>query len=66
MYARIICTNNGTHVTLILVMSGSEISLPISDMLHEKEQERINKYTLFSIHLNLYAPMIFEIIYNAL
>ena len=60
MYARIICTNNGTHVTLILVMSGSEISLPISDMLHEKEQERINKYTLFSIHLNLYA--IFEII----
>ena len=55
MYARIICTNNGTHVTLILVMSGSEISLPISDMLHEKEQERINKYTLFSIHLNLYA-----------
>ena len=55
MYARIICTYNGTHVTLILVMSGSEISLislPISDMLHEKEQERINKYTLFSIHLN--------------
>ena len=52
MFGRIICTNNGTHVTLILVMSGSEISLPISDMLHEKEQERINKYTLFSIHLN--------------
>ena len=38
-------------------MSGSEISLislPISDMLHEKEQERNNKYTLFLIHLNSY------------
>ena len=57
MYARIICTNNGTHVTLTLVMSGSEISLislPFSDMLHEKEQERNNKYTLFLIHLNSY------------
>ena len=77
MYARIICTNNGTHVTLILVMSGSEISLislPISDMLHEKEQERNNKYTIFLIHLNSYAREtmctnnceLFEIIYNAL
>ena len=57
MFGRIICTNNGTHVTLILVMSGSEISLislPISDMLDEKEQKYKNKYTLFSSHSNSY------------
>ena len=68
MFGRIICTNNGTHVTLILVMSGSEISLislPISDMLDEKEQKYENKYTLFLSHSNLYAretSMIFEIL----
>ena len=58
MFGRIICTNNGTHVTLILVMSGSEISLislPISDMLDEKEQKYKNKYTLFSSHSNTFA-----------
>ena len=57
MFGRIICTNNGTHVTLILVMSGSEISLislPISDMLDEKEQKYQNKYTLFSSHSNTF------------
>ena len=38
-------------------MSGSEISLislPISDMLDEKEQKYKNKYTLFSSHSNSY------------
>ena len=67
MFGRIICTNNGTHVTLNLVMSGSEISfisLPISDMLYEKEQKCKNnvpyEYTLFSSNSN--SSMIFEIL----